>query len=128
MSTYIIYARKSTESEDKQILSIESQISELKKLAAQKGIQIAEIYTESKTAKEPGRPVFNKIMNLVQKKGIKGILCWKIDRLARNPVDEATVRWAIKTKDLEVITPFQIYSLKQDNSILSSIEFAMAEK
>ena len=31
---YILYARKSTESEERQILSIESQISELKEFAA----------------------------------------------------------------------------------------------
>jgi DNA invertase Pin-like site-specific DNA recombinase len=37
---YIIYARKSTEDEDKQILSIESQLAELREFAAKEKLEI----------------------------------------------------------------------------------------
>ena len=58
----------------------------------------------------------------------KGILCWKIDRLARNPIDGGSIIWAMKQNDLEIITPSQTYTYKKDNLILIYIEFGMAQK
>lgn len=65
MAKYFIYARKSSESEDRQVLSIESQIAELQKLAKQHDIEVAEVLTESRSAKEPGRPVFNSLIQKI---------------------------------------------------------------
>ena len=50
---YVIYARKSTEDEDRQILSIEAQIFELKEFAAKEKLEIVASFQEAKTAKEP---------------------------------------------------------------------------
>jgi PAS domain-containing protein len=55
---YILYARKSTESEDRQVLSIESQIAELKELARREGLELVHVLQESRSAKQLGRPVF----------------------------------------------------------------------
>ena len=87
MSHIAIYARKSTESEDRQILSIDSQVKELRDYAGNQNLKIAHVLRESMTAKSPGRPIFNEIMRLIQEGKIDGLLCWKLDRLARNPVD-----------------------------------------
>ena len=65
MDKYIIYARKSSESEDRQVLSIESQINELQKLAGRLELPNLEVLTESQSAKSPGRPIFNKMMEKV---------------------------------------------------------------
>lgn len=54
MPTYFMYCRKSSEAEDRQILSIDSQITELKRYAARKGLKIAAVLTEAKSAKAPG--------------------------------------------------------------------------
>ena len=62
MPAYVIYARKSTESEDRQIMSIDSQIHELKLLADRQGIAVTDVLTESHSAKRPGRPVFGTLM------------------------------------------------------------------
>ena len=51
---YIIYARKSTEEEDRQVLSIEAQLVELKEFAAKEKLEIVASFQEAKTAKEPG--------------------------------------------------------------------------
>ena len=50
---YIIYARKSTEEDDRQILSIEAQLVELKEFAAKEKLEIVASLCEAKTAKEP---------------------------------------------------------------------------
>ena len=82
MPSYFIYSRKSSEAEDRQILSIESQITELKRFAHREGIRIVEIFTEAKSAKAPGRPVFNAMLERLYKGEADGVLCWKLDRLA----------------------------------------------
>ena len=128
MSKYFIYTRKSSESEDRQVLSIESQINELKELAKKRGLFVSEVFSESKSAKEPGRPVFNNMIKRIYTGEAKGIICWKLDRLARNPVDGGSVIWAMKQKDLEIVTTSHIYSYQEDNLILMYIEFGMAQK
>ena len=54
---YIIYARKSTEKDDRQILSIEAQIFELKEFAAKEKLEIVASFQEAKTAKEPDKNI-----------------------------------------------------------------------
>ncbi len=128
MDKYFIYCRKSTESEDRQVLSIESQVNEMKALALRLGISISEIFTESRTAKEPGRPIFNTMMKRVYAGEARGILSWKLDRLARNPIDGAAVIWALRQNTVKIVTPQQTYSHGDDNTILMYIEFGMAQK
>jgi site-specific DNA recombinase len=84
--------------------------------------------SESKSAKAPDRPVFNEMMERVDSGEIKGILCWKLDRLARNPVDGGRIIWAIKQHGLVIRTPHQSFSQAEDNLILMYIEFGMAQK
>jgi DNA invertase Pin-like site-specific DNA recombinase len=128
MPGYFIYCRKSSEAEDRQVLSIESQTRELEQIAAKLNLPIMEILTESKSAKEPGRPIFNQMMQRVYRGEAAGIICWKLDRLARNPVDGGSVIWAIKQHGIRVMTPAQSYAREDDNIILMYIEFGMAQK
>ncbi len=128
MSGYFIYCRKSSEAEDRQVLSIESQTRELEQLAAKLNLPVAEILMESKSAKEPGRPVFNHMMQRLYRGEAAGIICWKLDRLARNPVDGGSIIWAIKQHGIKVMTPAQSYAHEDDNIILMYIEFGMAQK
>jgi len=81
---HFIYGRKSTEDEDRQILSIDAQLSELRTIAAHEGRVIASTLTESKSAKESGRLVFNDMLRRIEKGEANAILTWKLDRLARN--------------------------------------------
>ena len=60
--------------------------------------------------------------------GAVGIICWKLDRLARNPVDGGSIIWAIKQHDIKVMTQSQSYAREDDNIILMYIEFGMAQK
>jgi len=127
MLPFLIYCRKSTEAEDRQVLSIESQTRELEQLARKLNLPI-EVLNESQSAKEPGRPVFNRMMQRLYRGEVAGIICWKLDRLARNPVDGGSIIWAIKQHGIKVITPTQNFSREDDNTILMYIEFGMAQK
>ena len=85
---YCLYARKSAESEERQVLSIDSQIKEMLQLAEQEGLEIAEIKQESHSAKDTGqRPIFNEIIEEIKRGKFNGILTWAPDRISRNAGD-----------------------------------------
>jgi len=85
---YCLYARKSTESEERQVLSIDSQIKEMIQLAEREGLEISEIKRESHSAKDTGqRPIFNEIIEEIRSGKFNGILTWAPDRISRNAGD-----------------------------------------
>jgi len=73
---YFLYARKSTDSEERQIKSIGDQIAELKEFATIQKIEIVASFTEAKTAKKPGRIVFNQMIERMEKGEAQGVLAW----------------------------------------------------
>ena len=84
---YILYARKSTEEDDRQVLSIEAQLVELQEYAAKEKLEIVASLCEAKTAKEPGRMKFAEMLAILESGKADGIISWHPDRLARNSVD-----------------------------------------
>ena len=84
---YILYSRKSTEEDDRQVLSIEAQMHELKEFAAKEKLEIVASFQEAKTAKEPGRMKFAEMLAILESGKADGIISWHPDRLARNSVD-----------------------------------------
>jgi len=83
---YFLYARKSTDEPDRQILSIEAQLAELRDYAQKNGLPIVREFIESKTAKEPGREIFNDMVAGLEQGAAQGIVAWHPDRLARNSI------------------------------------------
>ena len=84
---YFLYARKSTDVEDKQVLSIEAQIAELRKYARDNSLHIVDTIIEKRTAKIPGRPKFGTMLKRIEAGEASGIIAWHPDRLARNSID-----------------------------------------
>ena len=91
MNKYIAYCRKSRDEADRQILSIEAQIAELKEFAKKERIEIVEFITEAKTAKMPGREQFAEVLKKIERGQANGIVAWHPDRLARNSMDGGNI-------------------------------------
>jgi len=94
---YFLYARKSTDTEDKQILSIQSQLTEVRQYATQQGLEIKQEFEEARTAKSPGRPIFDEMIKRIEKGEASGIIAWHPDRLARNSIDGGKVIYLVDT-------------------------------
>lgn len=125
---YFVYARKSSESEDRQVESISSQVDVLKKIAEDRKLEVVDILTEAKSAKAPGRPVFNKMLERVGKGEADGIICWKTDRLFRNPVDFGTISWMLQKSIIKHIQCSDRSYYPEDNVLLMSVEQGMANQ
>jgi site-specific DNA recombinase len=125
---YFLYARKSTDVEDKQVLSIEAQLTELRALAKEQGLPIAQEFVEKQSAKALGRPVFSEMMSRIEKGEAKGLVCWKLDRLARNPVDGGQISWFLQRGIIQHIQTNERSYRPTDNVLLMSVEFGMANQ
>ena len=125
---YFIYCRKSSEDKDRQIQSIGDQKRILAEIAATRNCEVAGIFQESASAKQPGRPKFNEMIAQIHDGKAQGIICWKLDRLARNPVDAGTISWTLQQGVIRhIITPEREYH-PSDNVLMMSVELGMANQ
>lgn len=109
---YILYARKSTESEDRQALSIQSQIDKVK--AKFPDINIVRLFKESKSAFKPDeRADFQEMISIIKDGKADGIVAYHPDRISRNEIDAATVTYLTRTG---VIKDLQFTSYNFDNT------------
>lgn len=111
---YCLYARKSTESEERQVLSIDSQIKEMFQLAEREGLNVVEVKRESHSAKETGqRPIFNEIIDEIKQQKFNGILTWAPDRISRNAGDLGRI---VDLMDQKLLTEIRTYGQKFGNN------------
>lgn len=125
---YFLYIRRSQDAEDRQVASLDDQEKEMREVASRLNLNIADVILESHSAKKPGRPKFNEMIARIHAGEADGILCWKINRLARNPVDGGQISWLLQQR---VITHIQTYSSDyqpSDNVLMMAIELGMANQ
>lgn len=120
---YCLYARKSSEAEEKQALSIDSQINEMLMLAQRDGLNVVDMYRESHSAKDCGqRPVFNQLLTDIRSGKFDGILAWHPDRLSRNAGDLGAVVDLLDQKKLiEIRTHSQRFTDNPNEKFLLMI-------
>lgn len=111
---FCLYARKSTESDERQAMSIDSQIKEMESMAKKDGLFIKEIRQESHSAKASGlRPVFNQLLIDIREEKFNGILTWAPDRLSRNAGDLGSL---VDLMDQKKLVKIQTYSQSFSNN------------
>jgi len=111
---FCLYARKSTESDERQAMSIDSQVKEMKAMAERDGLFIKEIRQESHSAKSSGlRPVFNQLLTDIREEKFNGILTWEPDRLSRNAGDLGSL---VDLMDQKKLVKIQTYSQSFSNN------------
>jgi len=128
MIKYIAYCRKSTDEKDKQVLSIEAQIAELKEFAKRENLNVSEFITEAKTAKIPGRGQFELVLKKIEKGEANGILSWHPDRLARNSIDGGKIIYLLDTgKLLDLKFPSFWFESTPQGKFMLSIAFGQSK-
>jgi site-specific DNA recombinase len=126
---FILYARKSNESEERQVQSIEDQIKFCKIKAKQLWIEIIATFTDEKSAKAPYvRTWFNEMMAMIQEGKIWGIIAWKLDRLTRNPIDTGSIQYSLQKWVIERIITNDREYFPWDSGLLFSVETWMANQ
>ncbi|MCC6520844.1 recombinase family protein [Candidatus Nomurabacteria bacterium] len=111
---YCLYARKSMEQDDKQALSIESQVNEMLVLAEREKLNIVEIKRESHSSKEVGqRPIYNELLSEIRQGKFNAILTWAPDRLSRNAGDLGAV---VDMMDQKLLIEIRTFSQRFTNN------------
>lgn len=128
--TYGAYARKSSESEDRQIQSIERQVDDLLEVRDREMLMLyGNPIEESRSAFSVGREGFDRLIKLTQKGKINAWLCWHANRLSRNPIDAGMIIHLMDLGKLHHIrTPSRIYFNTPTDKMMLQIEFTMSKK
>lgn len=104
---YCLYARKSTEQDERQAMSIDSQIKEMMELANREQLQVVSIKQESYSAKASAkRPIFNSLLEEARNDQYNAILTWAPDRLSRNAGDLGSLVDLMDAGKLQMIRTF----------------------
>lgn len=127
---YRLCARKSTDTEDKQVQSLDDQVKYMTEVAKQNNLHIVgEPIKESQSAKRPHiRPKFAALMQEIEDGKIDGIICWKVDRLSRNPTDSGHVQQLLQDEKIKHILTMDRNYFPEDNSIVFSVEASQANE
>lgn len=106
MRKYILYIRKSSESEDRQVMSLDAQENEMMRIAKRDDLEVVEVVKESHSAKVTGqRPEFNRMIKGIQSGKYNAILTWAPDRISRNAGDLGIVMTSWMRQNLSVFRP-----------------------
>lgn len=117
MEQYILYIRKSSESEDRQVMSLDAQESEMKRIAERDGLNIVETIRESHSAKKSGeRPEFNRMVKGIKSGKYNAILTWAPDRVSRNAGDLGVIIDLMDAGKLKFVQTYSQIFLNDPNS------------
>ena len=124
---YFIYARKSTEGDSRQILSIDGQLEDLRKIIARESLSIVDTITEKRSAASPfNRPAYSEMIARIRKGEASGILVWHIDRLARNHLEAGEFQYLLQIGVIRSVWTMNREYQSHDNALLFSLEASVA--
>jgi site-specific DNA recombinase len=116
MNQYALYARRSKEDGDSQQRSIEEQIRSMTAIAVRDGLALAKTYSENKSAKEPDqRPVFDELIAGLNAGTYNCLLCYHLNRLARNMVEAGLLQHMLSKGIIrEIRTANEVFRTKDN--------------
>lgn len=109
-------------------MSLESQESEMLAFAAQAGLEVVKVLRESQSAKAEGRPVFASLLAAIQAGEADAVLCWKVDRLARNMADAGRIIDLLQRGVIKQIRTYDATHLPTDNVLMLAVQLGMANQ
>ena len=126
---YVMYCRKSSESDERQIQSLPDQITSLSETVRQKTLEIVGIpLQESRTAKIPGRPVFNQVVQMIEDGLVNGVVLLNPSRLSRNTMDTGRIIYLMDQGKLrEVVTPSQTFRNNPNDKFMLNLMCTQAK-
>lgn len=125
---YFLYARKSTEGDERQVQSLDDQVRIMRKKAKDNNQIIVWEFIESKSAKDPWREHFNTMIEKIEKGEANWILAWKLDRLSRNPIDSGKLQYMLQSWFLSKVVTNEKEYTSYDSGLLMSVESGMANQ
>lgn len=129
MEKVFVYCRKSSEQEDRQVLSLDSQEIELKKVVESNNLLVVQVFKESASAHVIGRKVFNEMLTRIENGEAQGLVVWDESRIARNSLDGGKVIYMMDLGQIKAIyKPGKIYKNTPDDKSWMSMVFMMSKK
>jgi site-specific DNA recombinase len=125
---YILYARKSTTSEDRQVASIDSQIEVMKEVAKEHNLNVVEVMSEAGSGFKIGRTVFNQMIDKIERGEVEGIVVWKLSRLSRNPDDAGKIMGLLQRGEVKHIRTVERNWNPEDNVMMMYVEFGLTNQ
>lgn len=126
---YVGYCRRSQDSDERQVLSIDSQQKHLKIIAAKENIKVIETLSESQSAYKPGREQFDKMLKMIEAGKANCILTYHATRLARNSLDGGRIIYMMDQGLIkEIKTSDGVFRNNGDDKFMLQIHFAMSKK
>ena len=124
------YCRKSSEAEERQMLSLGSQKDEAKRIVDYYKLpEFVRVFEESKSAKkEFERESFSEMMKMIECGKIDCIVCWKLDRLARNMTEGGRIIDLLSSGILKAVITHDKVWYPSDNVIMMSLEFGQGKQ
>jgi site-specific DNA recombinase len=131
--TYCQYARKSSESKERQALSINDQKEELSEYCKRENVFVADSFKfeEEKTSYKPDkRPIFKRMIELIEAGHVQAVVTWKPDRLCRNPKEGGIIMQLLQDRkllEIRTVSENSVYTPDSDHLVLQ-IHFGMANQ
>jgi site-specific DNA recombinase len=126
---YFIYCRKSKGKQDEKSPSIDAQYNELINFAEKENLKIIDIFKETQSAFEIGRPKFKEMIERIKNKEANGILVWEISRLSRNMQDNAIIDKLLNDKKLlKIQSPGRDYIDNDGEDFLLNMELVISRQ
>lgn len=120
---FIIYARKSTEGEDRQVASLDDQLEFAEGLVKKNGYKVVKTFREAASASKPhNRPKFDQMVKMIEQGKANGIICWQTNRLARNFIESGIINQLLMDGKIQMITTSSQNYYPSSNAILLSVE------